>query len=219
MAFDINTDALVKLTTKLGGLHKSALPSAVRNTLNDAAFETKTWIPITASRKFTTRKKSFFRAFSSVEKARGFDINGMKSAAGINPAKGSQVADGLEGQETGGTINTRKLIPHDKARIGGSHSRVLKRKHRLDRISLTTPGRKTSGGVNYLLVKKGNKGTVFEVGGAGKKNKLTPIYTYKNSKKSKVKKAPFMAPAAMIATKQIPNNYLKNATFQINKIR
>ena len=38
---DVNTDSLIKLTAKLENLSRSALPVAVRGTLNNAAFDVK----------------------------------------------------------------------------------------------------------------------------------------------------------------------------------
>jgi len=217
MAFDVNTDEVIKLTVKLGSLHKSSLPSAVRNTLNDAAFETKKWIPTTASRQFTTRKKSFFRAFSSVQRARGFDINTMQAVAGINPDKGSKVAEGLEKQETGGTLSGKKLIPHDKARISGSYGRSVRKKNYLSNISNISTPKNRKKGSKHILIKKGGKGTVFEIQKRARGSKLVPIYTYRNTRKTRLQPAPFMRPAAMIATKKIPAFYKNNAEFQIKK--
>jgi len=217
MAFDINTDEVIKLTAKLGSLPKQFLPSAVRATLNDAAFETKKNIPITASRKFVTRRKTFFRAFSSVQRARGFDINSMQSVAGINPDKGSRIAEGLEKQETGGTITGRKLIPHDKARVSGGYARTVRKKHHLANISnISTPKKKRKGS-KYLLIKKGGKGTVFEIQKRARGNKLMPVYTYTGTNKHRVQASPFMKPAAMMARKKIPRFYKNNAEFQIKK--
>lgn len=216
--FDINTDAHIKLTAKLGALHKSALPVAVRGTLNNAAFETKKFLPKTAARKFVTRNKSFFRAFSSVNKAGGFSINNMSAEVGINPSRGSKVAEGLEKQETGGTINGRKLVPHDKGRVSGSHGKRLRKKNRFGNISIVDARKKKGKKGKYLLIKKGSKGTVFETKGTGKKQKLVPVYTYKNTKKTRVDKSPFMAPASWIAVKKMPKFYLQNAQRQIDRV-
>ncbi len=41
MKLDVNTDSAIQLTAKLERLHRSSFPSAVRNTLNDAAFDMK----------------------------------------------------------------------------------------------------------------------------------------------------------------------------------
>ena len=213
--FDINSEKSIQYSEKLGRLHRSHLPVAVRSTLNQAAFEAKRNIPITASRGFTTRKKSFMRAFSMVQKAGGFDINTMQSTVGINPAKGSKVAEGLEAQEKGGTIKGRKLIAHDKARVSGSHGKVVKKKHRLAGMRIGKPGQK--GNFNYLLIKKGSKGTVFEIKQTGRRRKLEPVYTYRSTKVSRVKPTPFVKQASMIARRKMPAIYKKEAAKRFKK--
>lgn len=125
MKLDVNTDATKILTAKLEKLHKSAFPSAVRNTLNEVAFEHKRLIPKVAKHKFKNeRNKTFFRAITNVEKATGFDVNKMKSISGLNPnalgGKAGKVIDNLDKQENGGAIKGRKLLSHPESRVGKS---------------------------------------------------------------------------------------------------
>jgi len=216
MAFDINTDEFIKLTAKLGSLPKQFLPSAVRNTLNDAAFDTKRNVPKTAEEAFTVRRKVLFGKRIKVDRARGWDINTMAATTGFDDSGMESTGDGLEAQETGGTIRSSKLIPHNKGRISGSYNRVMKTKHRLGSISVSTPKNKRKGS-KYLLLKKGGKGTVFEIQKRARGSKLMPVYTYVNKKRRTVKKSPFMLPAAMIARNKIPAFYKSNAEFQIKK--
>jgi len=218
MSFDINTKAHIELTAKLGSLHRSALPVAVRGTLNSAAFETKKHIPEIASRKFITRNKSFFRAFSTVSRAGGFDINTMKAMVGIDSSKGSKVAEGLEKQETGGSIESRKLIAHDKARVSGSNSKRVQAKHRFKNINIADSRKKQKISTNYLLIRKGSKGTVFEIKSTGKKRKMIPIYSYRNTRISRVKSTPFMAPASMMAANKMAQFYLIEAEKQFKRV-
>lgn len=216
--FDVNTKANIDLTAKLGQLHRSALPVAVRETLNNVAFETKRRIPETASRKFTIRNKAFFRAFSSVNRAGGFNINTMQAAVGINALKGSKVAEGLEAQENGGSIKGRKLIPMDQGRTSGSHDKRLKSKYKFSKIKIHDRKKKGSGRIEYLLIKKGGKGTVFEVKQTGRKRKLTPIFHYRNTKVSRVKPSPFMRPASFLALKRMEAIYVEQAEKQIKRL-
>lgn len=220
MNFDINTKEVIKYSAKLGQLHRSALPVAVRGTLNQAAFETKKNIPKTASRKFVTRNRSFFRAFSSVNKAGGFDINAMTAAVGINVAKGSKVAEGLEKQETGGTIRGRKLIPHDKARVSGSHQKRVRAQNRFSKINKIQDVRKSKKrrGGKYILIKKGGKGTVFEVKKTGKRSRLIPLYHYRNTRLSRVRPSPFMKPASILAQRKMPQFYAQQMERQIKRL-
>lgn len=222
LTFNINTESHIKLTSYLGSLHKSVLPVAIRETLNDVAFEAKIWIPKMASRKFITRSPAFFRAFTGVGRARGFDINRMESSVGVlsnKGGKGSRVAEGLEKQETGGSFRGRKLIPHDLGRISGSHEKKLSRRHRFDKIRITDARKKGKGKIDYLLIKKGGKGTVFELKSIGKKQVLKPVYSYRNTKTTRVEKTPFIAPASWIAMRKMNKIYVKRAKIQVERER
>ena len=243
--FDVNTDGAIELTAKLGRLHKSAFPVAVRGTLNDAAFKTKKLVPKVAGSKFTTRQKSFFRAFSVVEKAEGFNLRNMRATAGINAAKGSEVAEGLEKQEFGGSIRGRKLIPMDTARTSKSHGKKVKKKNRFKNIADSSTvrirGRGNKGtrksrlvarvmvakrlGASHMITNRGGKGTLFEISGVSQnirsrklKFKLTPLYRYRNTKISRVTKTPFMQPSAKLASRKMLKFYEKNAEKQFKRL-
>jgi len=215
-SFSVNMDEVVKFTAKLEKLNRTAFPMAVRSTLNDVAFKTKELAPKIAEKNFTVRKKTLFKAFTTVNKASGYNVNQMKSETGINVAKGSKVAEGLEKQETGGTIQGRKLIAHDKARIGGSSAKRLKRRHQFKNISIARPGRKVPGG-KYILIKSGGRGTVFLIKKLKASRRLTPIYSYRQSRNSPVPKNPFMSVAANMARAKMPEFYKKNAEYQFNR--
>ncbi|PXX26288.1 hypothetical protein C7967_11550 [Thalassospira sp. 11-3] len=216
-AFNVNMDGIIKLTSKLERLNRSAFPVAVRQTLNNAAFTTKELVPKVAAQKFTTRQNNFFRAFSVVDKATGFNVNNMRAVAGINAAKGDKVADGLEQQETGGVVEGRKLIPHNMGRISGAYGKKLKAKNRFRNIKVATKGKRVPG-AKHVLIKKGGRGTVFEIKRLKTKTKLTPIYSYRNTNKSRVAKTPFMAPSAMLAAARLPQYYQKNAENQFKRM-
>tara|TARA_R110000822_G_scaffold123489_3_gene257902 strand:+ start:12703 stop:13365 length:663 start_codon:yes stop_codon:yes gene_type:complete len=215
-SFNVNMDKVIGFTAKLERLNRSAFPVAVRQTLNDAAFETKKLVPKMASQQFTTRQKNFFNAFSVVNKANGWDVNRMMAVTGINADKGSEVADGLEQQEIGGSIEGRKLIPHNMGRISGSHSKKLSTRHRFRNINIATPKNRKAG-AKYIMIKKGGGGTVFEMKRLKSRTKLTPIYVYRRSKKSNVKRSPFMAPAASMAALKMPDFYINNAEYQFKR--
>ena len=111
MKLDVNTDASIVLTAKLEKLHRSAFPSAVRNTLNDLAFDMKRKeIPTSFKSNFKSKKGtlSFVRKLIQVEKANGFDVKNMKSIVGfLNPSNtiDKRFVEGLEKQELGGIID------------------------------------------------------------------------------------------------------------------
>lgn len=131
---DINSDACVVFANKLEKISRSALPSAIRNTLNTTAFNVKTvTMPKEAKSTFTERKPNFFKANSKVVKASGFNVQSMKATVGFVPLKGDNKAvDELEQQEHGGTIDNREFIPMKGARQGGSDDKQVKANFRLN---------------------------------------------------------------------------------------
>lgn len=152
MQFNINTDAAVKFTNTLEKLAKSALPVAVRGTLDDAAFDVKTkTMPDTASKAFVNRNKTFFKANSKVERAQGFDMGSMKSTVGffenklVNQSTNYAVKD-LEQQEDGGEIGGKSLIPMKTARVGNSKNKNVRPNYRIKNLGNVIDAKKVTAG-------------------------------------------------------------------------
>lgn len=240
---DLNNENIVAFTAKLERLNRSAFPSAVRNTLNQAAFETKKELPGVAATKFITREKSFFRRFSLVEKAKGWDVNSMKAIAGINAAIDKELAINLEAQEFGGLVRGKKLIPHDEARTSKSQLKKVSRKNYLNRVHIHdatkafkahrgTRGSKfiaavmstVKRGKKHMLLKTGQKGMVYEVTGVSQniknktfKFKIKKLYSVRNNKTHRVQGQRFVTKSSSIAAQQMPRFYKKQAEFQFKK--
>ena len=212
MKLDVNTGSAIQLTAKLEKLHKSAFPNAVRNTLNDVAFETKKLIPKKAEGNFTIRQKNLFKRMSLVEKAQGWNVNGMVSKVGLDGSKGS-LSDGLEKQETGGNLKGRKLIAHRMGRVSNSSAKKVKSKNQFKNIGNIGTSKRRVKGSKYFRIDKGSKGTVFEKVG----KRITPIYNYRSNPITKLKKQPFIEPSAKESIKQMEMLYKKNAEFQFKK--
>ena len=139
MQININTDAVVAYTNKLEKLRKSALPNAIRETLSKAALDVKQrTMPKSVKSSFTQRNKTFFKAFSRVEFAKGMDIRSMQSKVGFTKTglKGdsSQAIEDLQQQEHGGTIDGRSFIPMDGARSGKNPKRMVAPRNRIGQI-------------------------------------------------------------------------------------
>lgn len=134
----IDSSACVVLTAKLEKLHRSAFPSAVRGTLNKAAFDVKQNTMLkSAKHTFINRKENFFKANSSVDMARGYDVSMMKSAVGFvssNLKYNNHAVKELEQQEYGGKIGERDFIPLDDAREGQSIRQAVRPGNRLRSI-------------------------------------------------------------------------------------
>lgn len=242
-AFDVNTDQAIELSAKLEKLHKSAFPSAVRNTLNRAAFETKKNVPKVTSQKFITRQKTFFKRFTTVDKASGFNINNMVATVGINARLNPQLAENLEAQEFGGVVSGKKLIPHDDARTGKSQRKRVSSRNYLNKVKVHNGTRAfkahkgsrgskfvaavmgtAKAGKKHMMLKSGNKGMVYEVTSISQNRrtrkvrfKVKKLYSVRNTKKHSVKSSGFMLKSATLASKDMDKFYKENAEFQFKK--
>ncbi|MNQ48811.1 hypothetical protein D3C85_626970 [compost metagenome] len=207
---DVNTSAMIGLTNRLNNLHRSAFPSAVRNSLNEVAFDAKKNVPQIANENFTIRQKNLFNRFTIVDKAKGFNVNNMVSRIGLDGSKQKKLTDGLATQETGGTIVGRKLIAHDMARTSSSPNKKVKTKNYLKNITNIDRRR----GSKYFTIKKGNRETVFE---RVSKSKIVPIYNKRQNRNTRVQAKPFIAPSATKASLNMGRIYQKQAEYQFRK--
>lgn len=211
---DVNTSAMIGLTNRLNNLHRSAFPSAVRNSLNEVAFDAKKNIPLIAKENFTIRQKNLFNRFTIVDKAKGFNVNNMVSRVGIDGSKQKKLTLGLATQETGGTIIGRKLIAHDLARVSSSPNKKVRTKNYLKNINNIGKLGNRRRGSKYFTIKKGNKETIFE---RVSKSKIVPIYNKRQTRNTRVHAKPFIYPSAIKASQNLDNIYKKQAEYQFAK--
>lgn len=239
MKLNIDTSAVVKLTNKLEKLHRSALPNAIRNALNSAAFDVKqNTMPKSAAVNFEKRQPNFFKANSRVDMAKGFDVNQMKATVGFVEAglKGGNnfAVKNLEQQEDGGTINKKSFIPMDAAR-GGNKSRPVRPGNRLSSINKIVNSNTVNAksekqqfmkavkiaGVGGFVIGNRKKKVLWRVNSMNLnkgKLKLTPIYTFKQNRSVRVKPTGFMETASIESAKKIEDFYIKEAKKQIKRL-
>lgn len=231
MNLNVNTSELIRYTNDLEKLRRSALPNAVRNTLNTLAFETKTKnLNKTTDKIFKKREPNFFKANSSFENAKGFDINSMNSKIGmrLNKPKVSndQSVNDLLQQETGGQIDNRDFVATNEARVG-SKGRV-KTKYRLSKIgkiaqqkdianrpksiAFANAIRKNKGG--FFIGGQFDKEAVFSVNSIGK---ATKIYNFRKNRNVKVKSTNFLQKSSLVVMSRINDIFVKCALREINK--
>lgn len=236
MEININTDRFVWLTNKLEGMYQSALPNAVRGTLNGMAIDMKKDTLIASSNKeFTNRQKNFFKAKSSINFAKGFNLSMMSSEVGFTGDE--QAVEDLEMQEYGGTIKGRRYIPVDESRISKSKGKKVSARNRLGSIGKNNIVKaKDMGGANdghnfVLAANKAGKGgffqaklkkseMVFRVNSLNKvkgRFKLTAIYFVNQSKTVKVDSTKFMEKAAKKTYAKAPDIYAKEAERQFQR--
>jgi hypothetical protein len=128
MIFTIDASEAKRFTEKLKSLHRSNFPIAIRQTLNNTAFDVyKNTLPTRFKNEFTIRNKSFLKSHSGVEKANGWDVNSMKSKVGITP-NGSKAANELTKQEFGGN-EIKPFIYVDQARVSNSNAKQVRRQN------------------------------------------------------------------------------------------
>ncbi len=205
MQITVDTKAIQEHARRLERISRSALPVAIRETLNDAAKDMKTNTMLAESKKaFINRTDNFFKANSSYDRAEGFSVESMKSTLGMTE-KGLKGNDNysvkdLEDQETGGTIEKRAFIPMLGARKGGART-LVRANARLQKIKnvvkASTMGF-SSPKSNFIVAahKAGVGGHFLSKNVLWRVNKLnptksndmnlTPLYSYKPNRKVKV---------------------------------
>lgn len=245
MQLNVNTDATVALTNRLERLHRSAFPSAVRGALNMAAFDVKTNTLQDSSKKaFKNRSPNFFKAFSGVKKATGFNIGQMKATISMNE-KGLQgdsnfAVKDLEEQERGGTIKAKSFIPLAGARVGNSFNKPVKKVNRVGNFGTITNVKRShaknkksafvlsaaEAGAGGLLLgdEKGGKQILWRINSVRTNIKSrqttvrkTAIYTYQKGRTVNVQGTNFMKKAATITSEKMVKFYEKEALFQFKK--
>lgn len=151
--FNVNTQACVVLVNKLEQLHKSALPLAVRGTLNAAAFDVKMrTLDISATQNFIRRSPTFFKRFSGVNRATGWNIESMRAEVGMTAEGGgasetaarAAVAN-MEVQEEGGKI-TDGLEYLNAARVSGSAGNLVSSSKRWKKANIVRGNYTRNGG-------------------------------------------------------------------------
>ncbi len=241
MELNINTDKVVAFTNKLETLHRSALPVAIRGALNNAAFDVKQNTMLkTSTKEFINRNRTFFKANSRVEMAKGFNVDSMKAKVGFvtNRLRGNdQAVEDLEQQEHGGSIKGRAYIPLKKAR-GGSWVRAVRPSNRLGRVKNVVNSNKVQGKTpaqrftraaimagkgGYVLGNLKNK-ILWKITSVVKnKNgliiKKIALYTYDKGRSVKVKATGFMEKASKESGKKIEKFYITQAKKQIKRLK
>ena len=230
--FDIDSDDFVKFTNKLEKIHQSALPNAIRGTLNSLAFDVKSrTMPYSAKKNFVNRKKNFFKANSKVVKAKGFDIDRMESTIGFlasNQSKNNKAVQELEQQEFGGKIKDRGLIPLQGARITKNRNRMISKNNRLSSSQLKRLKKTGKKGFVKEVMKVGVKGfvrtekSILKVTSIKKSKKglefgFNRIYMINKSKVVKIEKTNFMREAGERSIKKAGYFYRKKAERQFER--
>lgn len=243
MSFTLNMDnSQVKAyTKKLQQMHRSNFPIVVRQTLNDLAFDVKQKELLKhADKEFILRSPTFFKKFSGVKKAVGFDLNSMHSEVGIikSASQGGEVAANLTKQEFGGSMKG-EAIYLDAARVSRSKGKKVRTANVLNKSYVNGPtskarGRKAQFVANAIVALRENKYLKMQTKKGGEalfdvktisQNvksrkidiKLTPIASYEKGRRINIPKNPFLYPASLSAYQKQGYFFIRNAEKRLNK--
>jgi hypothetical protein len=242
--FKLDNSAVVAYVNRLEKLKKSALPNAIRNTLNSAAFDVKqNTMPSSADKNFVKRKPNFFKANSKVVMAKSGDVKSMKAVVGFtssNAQYNNFAVEELEQQEHGGRIGKRTLIPLDFSRSGQSHGGQVLPSNRVRVIKNIIHSTKSKGrnkrqqfikaaiyaGKNGLVIGNiGSRETLFRVKSIKKDANgktvitKTPLYSYQKGRSIRIKKAThFMREASYKSARRMNEHFIREAKKQIQYI-
>lgn len=218
-------------------MHKSALPSAIRNTLNNAVYDVKTnTMPKSAKETFVNRSNNFFKSQSKFDKAEGFNVNTMKATVGFieGGLKGGNnyAVKDLEQQEYGGRINRKSFIPLKQARVGGSANNMVKSAHRLTNIQKVINARNNSAKSNRQRFVKsaiaaGRGGyvlsgrTLWKINSFKRDGRInkTAVYSFRQGRSVQVKQTKFMEKASIETAFKMENDFKQQAERQILKLK
>jgi hypothetical protein len=237
----IETKGIAKLAIQLHEVHRAALPNAVRFTLNDLAFDVKKiqLMPALVSSYLIIRKPSFFKKYSGVDKAVGWEIDKMISEVGMIPkGDASHAVERLKQQDEGGSLihtqvplyatrrdsSHKKLVQNQlywskikiKAKIQYGDKQGLIRAVTATRISHAGGG--TPVGVIYGKYLFGIQGFT-RIGQKQIKLHLTRLYEVEKEKTRHIKAHHFMRKASNESGRQIQELFNRNAEKQLSKFK
>ena len=212
---DINSDDFVKMANKLEKVHKSALPVAIRQTVNDVAFNARLEANDIFNKQFINRTKgSFIKSHNVVNKSKNtLNIREIEAEVGIKKGK-SNSGDFLHKHELGGSVKG-KDVPMDAARINSDRVRRIRRQHykaiwgKAEKgIVSRTPSKTIIKTDKYLFsVSRKKKGK--------DSGEWKTLYAFDQS--FNLRKRPFLVKGGKKAMKGAPDIFYKHAVNRINK--
>jgi hypothetical protein len=241
MNIRVDTTAISNHAKTLNSIGKSAMPNAIRGSLNSLAFDVKQkTMPMTSQAKFTNRQPNFFKANSRVEQAVGKDVSVMSSKVGFvsTSLKGgnNHAVKDLQQQEKGGRIKKKSFIPMRPSRKGGSPGQVVQAKNRLSSINNIVSADSQPGNHNRqkfvsAVFRAGVGGTIL-TNFKGKELlwrvnslrlqpngdfKITPIYSFKRNRSVSVGRTNFMKQATDLSSVKIYSIFYKEISRQLDR--
>lgn len=216
MRVTIDLSGLREYEKKLKSMKKYDFPLAIRGTLNDTArvMKTKTIRP-EFKENFIVRRPTFITAFTGYEKCKNtFDVHQMSSRAGTTTGpKDQKLGYDLQKQEFGGNISNR-MVPRAGSRIGGSYRKPIRATLAFRRFkNAKKPGALTMSTDEIGVIIKTKDGRIVRYNDKTKTWKT--LYT--KPVNGKISKDPFIKPAGLVAARQMPMLFKKNAEKRFKK--
>lgn len=222
MSFSVEFRNLDEAVRDLKALRKKAVPFAVKDGLNDAAFQARRIWSGNIKEKFTTRNQFTARTALRVDKARGRALDRMSSTVG-------SIADFMGEQEFGGTVSGPVPGPAAaRQRPGGARTRPVRipvtsiaasrgrGRTRKQRNAIAIAIAKRRGKRHALLDRPvGGKG-LFWVGG-GKRKVTTKLLWSVDRGSSRLKPHPTLGPTMRTMRPRVPRILLKAVQRQMRK--
>lgn len=240
---NVNNNKVIEFTANLEKLHRSAFPSAVRNTLNQCAFEMKRKeIPASFRKNFKPKSGTipFVKKSTIVQKANGFNIDKMNSIVGfLVPSQKADVAfiEGLSKQEDGGIIDNG--LRYLKSARGNKLNGKVQRENYYDKSKVISGRSKKKGTKKSKFVAKAYKAMkenkpmflnsmkgnflvkVKSVSSNIQAKKLNFDFEFiamsREKKKTNLKSTHFVREASEVQQEKISQIYQKQAEFQFKK--
>lgn len=213
--FNIDSSQIQLFKQKLEKIHRSAVPVAVRQSLNEAAYQMKSVIlPSEFKNDFTIRRPTFVKSHSAFTRSKNtFEIQYMSSECGIIRGK-SISGNRLELQERGGVVSDR-AVPINKN--GVSPTRMNERNEsKQSAIYYYRKFRNAKKGV----IMRNRKRTIiktddylFEVRAGGEWRTL-----YVLNSTARIKPKRFIEPAGTMAASRIPYYFIRNAQKKLSQL-
>lgn len=195
-----------------------------------------------AKKNMTVRNPSFFRKFTGVNRATGWNVSSMQSEVGFintdpNKLKGRKAIEGMEHNEIGGSDASGAMyLP--KSRTSGSAARLVKKKGRFDKSKLAKGTssklrtRKLDNIKNAYASAKENAPTFIETSkgrflvqvrkfsSKGGKLDIKMDFLMRSRKQhvAHAKASHFNKEAALKTQTQMEGFYAKNAEYQFQKV-
>lgn len=241
--FNVNTQGALIMVEKLNQIGKSAMPLAIRGTLNGAAFDVKQrTLDESATQNFIRRTPTFFKRFSGVTRASGLNVNSMQAAVGMT-AQGVSRAEiaiaHMEQQEYGGAINDG--LDYLSGSRSGDPLRKVSRSKYYNKENIVKGKFKNKGGTvksrrvaaafvalredKQLRIKMGNRKFYSQVKGIFKykkggrvKIRSKLLSASRDGHPSKINATHFSEEAAERTQPRIPEIFNREATRQINRV-